>query len=229
MRRSGDGSDDWRRGKDDEPVVAGRRGLADEPAVGGSLRVEHLRASAGEGVRLDAHADVLGLHDRGLRLRAELHRGRTIAGQEGAVLDLRRRIGPVQPRVGPRDLREGPDLPVSHDGSRAGDRQRVRVRHADPGPVEVVPRPQGAGGGARRGGVRRRILHHLLHRKTDAHRVRLAGHVPVPGDRVLRRDDDRGVHPAEPAGGMETGRLGAGGGHRESHGVEARVSSRARW
>src|SRR5512140_3042554 len=99
MRRSGDGSDIWRGGKNDEPVVAGRRGLADEPAVGGSLRVEHLRASAGEGVRVDAHADVLGLYDRGLRLRAELHRGRTTAGQEGAVLDLHRRIGPVQPRV----------------------------------------------------------------------------------------------------------------------------------
>ena len=116
-------------------------------------------------------------------------------------------------------------LPVSHDGSRAGDRQRVRVRHADPGIVEVVSRSEGAGGGARRGGVRRRILHHLLHRTADAYRLRLAGHVPVLGDRVLRRDDDRGVHPAEPAGGMETAGLGAGGGDRESHGVEARVRS----
>ena len=61
----------------------------------------------------------------------------------------------------------------------------------------------------------------VVHRKADAHRVRLAGHVPVPGDRVLHRDDDRGVHPAEPAGGMETAGLGAGGGDRESHGVEA--------
>ena len=65
------------------------------------------------------------------------------AGQEGAVLDLGHGIGPVQPRVGPRDLREGPVFPVSHDGSRVGDRQRVRVCHADPGPVEVVSRPAG--------------------------------------------------------------------------------------
>jgi len=144
--------------------------------------------------RVDAHADVLGLHDRRLRLRTELHRGRTIAGQEGAVLDLRRGIGPVQPRVGPRDLREGPYIAVSHDGvvlgSAAGFGYATPIPSCRSGsPIAGdwrwdSPWRGTAAGPSSSPSSEKPMLTAFGWRDT----------FPVPWDRVPRRDDARCVH-----------------------------------
>src|SRR5216110_2373051 len=111
-----------------------------EPRARLALRLERVRAAAGKGVRVDASADVVGLHDRD-RLLCSLVRVRwPPAGQAGAA-DLRcpwRYAG--RTRIRALELDHVADVSLHHLRRDCRRRERLRLRHANAGGLEMVSR-----------------------------------------------------------------------------------------
>src|ERR1043166_836080 len=123
-----------------ESLAPGSRRVADEPFTRIVVCVEYFRGTAREGIRVEPRADVVDLPGRDLRLRHVVRRRRTSAGPPRAVPYLDHRIGCARRGIHPRELHT--ELHMDHFLARHRPRIRqwIRLRHADPGALQVVPR-----------------------------------------------------------------------------------------
>src|SRR3989442_6381346 len=122
----------------DESLASRSRRRINESGARFALRVERIRASAGEGVRLDAGADLMGVYHRRVDVCGDVHSSRTDPGRAGAA-DLRAFRG--SPGLGgifygqPHDFAS---IPLCNLRRRGRGRERVRLLHADAGRIQMV-------------------------------------------------------------------------------------------
>ena len=154
----------------------------------------------------------MGLHDCHRLLRAHLRRRGAHPGREGAAVVRVSRRAARQRRLRARQLHDVADDALHLLRRHRRHRQRLRLRDADAGRIEMVsgsPRSRRRPDGRR---LRRRFgdLRHPRERLARAER-RLAHDVPDPRRDLLRDDDDRYRAAQESAGRLPSAELASTG------------------
>src|SRR5229473_2765471 len=129
----------------DESLASRRRRRVDESGSRFTLCVERIRASAGEGVRLDAGADLMGVYHRRFDVCGDVHSSRKDPGRAWTQ-DLRASRGsPGLGRIFYGQLHDVASIPLYDVRSCGRGRERVRLLDADAGRIQMVSGQAGAG------------------------------------------------------------------------------------